>query len=1140
MEYITDESDTRCILGDISFMELNDEEKNQLLAAMYDYIGVQVTFVQMGKGGKDLSPFNAAPCCKYFETDQVELRDTRCGRFGLPLKFGKETIPVYCHQDECNNMCLSLNVTKEPLSAFLTIEKCSPWAITIFRPFPYQLSCPIGYYRSEYSIVTANAPYACFSIQMFPAPISIQNVENENVVERYCTNGSIMKLTTQDEMFMFMQLSEQKQLSDGNHCLFGLTTDAIIEYADWDSVDIPSVHANNFKWNATMNYERMLSGDSYLAINPNGEWTWATDSVSCIVCMADVSIETPQLQLEYSMLEQKLKLSVTHQDFLFKEKNSDPGFICFALIGETYKTNLKILPVVGSVGTYFVESVGFGQYWCYGHTVELRTTEFRSSQKLTAYGMVFSFRIERKCIIKCSYNAKDLDRFVNVFEENYKFVKILGSVLVGSETSDFDREYTFIAHLSLALQNSAIDDFDTNLVNLTNRQLEIVYIYEQLNRMRMYNSSNEINILSVKSTEYCLHESTLSLEAIVWRVACIGETVMPSSLCPLHELTRCCLGDAVYGTYWKESMDASYCYSIVSETLLKLYASFNDSNQVSEDLKTILQENVVDLLPLDVFLTSRIVQQISNVTLDSLGHITSIYNSLMMVDESYLQMSTSLNSTNILLEAFDDILLSHFNTHFADGNVSIRSPLIETFVLDPSSSGVSGIALYRPVNAGVDDNFANYSLRYFYPNETVDDLFFDWDADKVLVVGSYLPAYMLKALNNITIAINVFFTDILFQSSHQLSMQPSTTHFDTNGKIISISIFELDDDARLSSKIPIFFETNRLDDSACGYWSLTSDIWSTNGCYLKRFDNFPHLAVCECIHLTHFGYLVNNGKIDARNEHILTVITVIGASLSLFGTFGIFITAAMFQAWRKKLSSKILIHFSASIALEMCLIIVTNADFIAYTSAPCIVMGSMVHYSVLTMFFWMFIIAYFQFRRYVVVFNFTVKHLLLKSAIFGWGAPLIPVITVLIIDHSMYLPVNSDELGFCYPTGLALNFGVLAPIGFIFSVNCIVYLSVLISLYRGLSISSSMSETAKMRVRLSQIRLYAFLFFSLGLTWIFGFLSRVHPACHLMFTYLFCLTSTIQGLVLFFYFIVVDPYVRSLWLKYFRITIGRE
>lgn len=1137
-------------------MDLTIKEKEEFLRELRRTLPFYATVNFVQQAGRNRWPYKGI---LNDESEYIELQDTRCGRFGLPMKIHRDSLQVNCHSP-CEDMCLSFELTNEGgmmnYSISVGVDECTTQVINIFRPVLSPLMCPNGYYRVDYTDITSENPYACFSIQIFPEPIPVTDIIESEIVDTYC-NGTIMSLNPIDDMFIFLKLIEQIGLANGNICLFGLE-DKITKFSDWNSIDLGELSSAHYgpylKWDKTMNHNRILSEASYLAVNAKGEWTLVVDTVSCIVCAVNVNIQTPDLQIQYNFMERQLELEVTNQDFLYRETSSDPGFYCFALVGEMYKANLTIFPTASK---YAIENVGTGQYWCSGHIIDAGNSNIRKSNVLETYGMVFAIEMERKCNATCYFRLlDDLDEFIDIFEGKYgELVRVLDSSVVDNKTTELDTEYTFVVHLILILQDNVMSNLDTTLVDLTDqRQIDTVFIYEQLNEMNVEGDVVEMNIKSIASTEYCLHKSTLSIDAIIWRVAQVDEAISMSLLCPSDQndsiMTTKCTDDFIYGTFWEHLVNPPDCHSNISEILLDLYKNLTHSNQTSEvieDLNAVLLESNQILLPLDVFLISRTLQKISNVTFHDINNILSIYNSVLQTDEHFLKISAIFNSTNILLKALDRHIESAVidSIEFSIGNVSISSPLIETFVLDPKASGVSGIALYKPHNSSTSDvDFTIYSSRYIYPNETIDDVISNHSANKDLVIGSYVPSDILKILENVIVIMTVFFNDKLFQSVES----PDKGYFEANGKIIAITIVGLADNTILPSEIPIFFESNRTDDSSCGYWSFMTG-WSSNGCNLSRVVvyNFQRFVLCECSHLTHFGCLIYNSMHDFANsnDRTLTMITVIGSSLSLFGTLGVFVTASVFQEWRRKLSTKILIHFSASIALEMFLMIFTNIDeglisAITDNKFACVALGSIFHYSVLVMHFWMLIIAYFQFKRYVVVFNFTVRRLLLKSTIFGWILPIVPVTMVLIIDHSLYLPLNKDELKFCYPTGRALYFGVIAPMALIFVLDFIVYVSVFVSLQRGLKTSTCMTEASKFKLRLSQIRLFVFLFFTMGLTWIFGFLSVVQPNLYLIFSYLFCIAATIQGLVLFLYFIIFDSFVRSLWLNYFRKIICGE
>lgn len=793
--------------------------------------------------------------CKILQKDNpekelIELHDVRCGRFGLPLKINN-TVPMNCDHGICNHICLYLNAT----TFTPVIDTCSEYVIA--KPknsFLHEIGCPKGYYRTEYDYVESGNHQACYSIQMFQQPVAVEEVENENVIQSYC-NGSVMIMNWGDDQFVFSQLADRIRLSDENKCLFSLKPN-LIKYSEWHT-SLTITFPFNFNWDKTMNYSRINepSVTSYLVVKPNGQWTWATDTVSCIVCMVDSPIPTVELQLNYKILERRLELYVANQFYLYKEKPSDRGFICFSHFRGVYKANLTVYPMAN--GKYLIEDVGLGQYWCSGHKVISR--KFLSSgddDPMFAYGIWFSFEVVRKCSTSCSFNSADLTQFIEFFTRNNEHVvSIKGSTILEHKQPISNTEYTFTSLLSLILNYDPKVDSAKNLLNLTDYQLETYLIYEQLLQAIGRSDSQKMEITSIKSTEFCLFGKATSIESIIWGVALIGETIPTSPLCPSYgngtKITRTCSGDSVNGSFWDEPVHVPTCQTFVSESLLELHENFNYSSRTTavilKSLEHLLRENVQILLPLDVFLTSRILQNVSNsnVTFDELQNMLSIYSSLMKIDENFLKMSA------------------------------------------------------------YDDGFSFYSSGYIYPNQTIEDLVTDVErmTGKDLFVGSYLSTNILDALKNITVVIIVFFNDKLFQSTDEVPLEVEILKIYEN--VVSLKVLGLTDSSNRLRKIPMLFQINGTDDvSICDHWSMGS--WSSRNCNSRRIlaTNFHPLTVCECFHFTYFRYLIIDGDC---HEH-MTIVTVSAALFSFIGALVVIVTAIGRKKWRNKLSFNILIH----------------------------------------------------------------------------------------------------------------------------------------------------------------------------------------------------------------------------------------
>jgi hypothetical protein len=60
-----------------------------------------------------------------------------------------------------------------------------------------------------------------------------------------------------------------------------------------------------------------------------------------------------------------------------------------------------------------------------------------------------------------------------------------------------------------------------------------------------------------------------------------------------------------------------------------------------------------------------------------------------------------------------------------------------------------------------------------------------------------------------------------------------------------------------------------------------------------------------------------------------------------------------------------------------------------------------------------------------------------------------------------------------------------------------------------------------------QVATSVLLFFLLGLSWVFGLLAGFSTVC----AYLFCITATLQGFVLFLFFVLGEKKSRHYWIQ---------
>ncbi|XP_061398139.1 uncharacterized protein LOC133333844 [Musca vetustissima] len=496
------------------------------------------------------------------------------------------------------------------------------------------------------------------------------------------------------------------------------------------------------------------------------------------------------------------------------------------------------------------------------------------------------------------------------------------------------------------------------------------------------------------------------------------------------------------------------------------------------------------------------------------------------------------------------------NSHLHNGIYAHISGNISVFFVNPLCANISGIAIYPSKLTAAShskelnyDSFNDFHYRFIYMNETVEGLLHDTD----LELASFIPQRMWQHLmvhlslsqRSPVIVFKVYAHDGLFVDSNILRMRKPFS------KILSISIPGYED--ALPENLPFLlrqhstaatsFDTN--PNSGCGYWNYST--WTSGGVQTTSESASAHhipLVLCYTSHLTQFSYLIGGSfkQNDLTDEILITsvhmealdIISLIGCSLSLLGLMGIWITAALFKSWRAQASNKILLNMCVALTLQMVLFLFVNTDDVSeslvderdYTK--CVFLGALLQYSLLVLFTWMLLIAFLQFQRYVTVIGIQrPKHYIAKSAILAWGLPLIPTLLVALIDPKSYVPSTYElvtDTGICYPSGNGLHFGVILPVSLIVTANLAIFVYVFFSISR--SLSMAMQRTEK-KLIIKQIRLSILLFFLLGLSWIFGIFAFMKMG--LVFSYLFCLTATLQGFVLFVYFVILDENSRKCW-----------
>jgi len=381
-------------------------------------------------------------------------------------------------------------------------------------------------------------------------------------------------------------------------------------------------------------------------------------------------------------------------------------------------------------------------------------------------------------------------------------------------------------------------------------------------------------------------------------------------------------------------------------------------------------------------------------------------------------------------------------------------------------------------------------------------------------------------VKNIRLAAVAFKSSKLFQVKKKKTI--TGEDFDVNTNILSV---EFRGQSMRNLTQPIIMKFNSLNkslqphDKKCAYWKFSNRSWSTEGCTLHSEDVGNNLYTCHCDHLTNFAMLFNSVQpLSTVHRNILSIITNVGLSLSLIGASLTFIAHAIFPSLRESTPPKLLMNLCVSVII-LSILFLAGADNNDYSDTACSVIAGLIHYSFLTVLFWGGIEAFHSARGLVFPMKTEISKFLIKAMVIGWGVPIIfPLIGGLAMtdDYGLF----SDEKS-CVVHGNSFFLLQLTPSVIILVTNIVALCAIMYSLN-----ASSMKYSAnslKLKDRFRIIIAFMILF---GFTWLLGLLVINNDI--LIFQYLFCILSTLQGFYIFGFYCVRNQKIR----KYARALLS--
>ncbi|CAK8693851.1 unnamed protein product [Clavelina lepadiformis] len=372
--------------------------------------------------------------------------------------------------------------------------------------------------------------------------------------------------------------------------------------------------------------------------------------------------------------------------------------------------------------------------------------------------------------------------------------------------------------------------------------------------------------------------------------------------------------------------------------------------------------------------------------------------------------------------------------------------------------------------------------------------------------------------------------------------------------VITIEIGSNTSIENLTSPVQIQFKTensshgelrsiNRLlDDEVvqrCVYWDDVTMQWSGRGCCLNNKLSPP---TCECDHLTSFSLIVSTIEVPAGGA--LTVISDVGCGMSIAGSFVTFVIIALNKEARRKAPNKILLHLTMNMFITYTLFL----SGVAQHQIPilCTTLASFLHYFFLVTWFWMAVYSNRLYAAFVKVFHRTGPHFMHKAAAIAYGLPLTVVALNIGLtighfdkvhrpkdgnlcepDHSGHLPSFYRLNKFCWIHGFSLYFAFLAVIGLILINNIVVFVLVMRRILKRDDVRSNQAK----RSRTTDVISACTLSFTLGVTWLFGFLMLLSTdlTYNYVMSWFFAVFNAFQGFFIWYITCVKREDMRKFW-----------
>ncbi|XP_071042513.1 uncharacterized protein [Parasteatoda tepidariorum] len=319
----------------------------------------------------------------------------------------------------------------------------------------------------------------------------------------------------------------------------------------------------------------------------------------------------------------------------------------------------------------------------------------------------------------------------------------------------------------------------------------------------------------------------------------------------------------------------------------------------------------------------------------------------------------------------------------------------------------------------------------------------------------------------------------------------------------------------------------------CTYWKEHERVWSTDGLITNQSGNS---TLCLSSHMTSFSLLFDpspNEGINPDHYFTLSIISYVGCGLSMLGLTLTIITYSLFRCLNRDHPGQILIQLCISmLMMNTVFVLGSQRGSILGGIDVCVTVAILIHYFLLATLTWMCVEAINMYQLLIHVFATSESHFMLKRSVLAWGIPFIVVGITVLMDWEVYY--NQNEycmLSAANPYVYYISF--LGPSCLILFINLTVFLMVSRVLFTPRNVSAKKppqcTKKDKFLVTTAQVKGAFTVMVLLGVSWVFG--AFAVGSARLVFQYIFCISNSLQGFLIFLVRCLQYPEARSAWYQ---------